>query len=892
MTSEPRFPKTELERAYAQARSWRAIRSWHRGTLELRSKHMVSATGYYLAMIRTHALAKRIQPMQQTLLCVCQYSNRLAARDKKSIVEILCTILSEIKEQDLQSQEKTSTDILIEKRLLQSAIKVTELLKDDKALAVAAIFTIKRYSELDLIGERIIRNDATKLKDFLDESKVALTKNANDKTVSTKKKIQEGSKVIRRICAKADQLPGQRQVAHLMFELINSLIDQHQFELVRIASIRLIDYVLTIEDNALTATATTASDASKHDDYGNIAAFYDSSGKVTAQSIARANSAEQDLSEHFSRLASRCHAHGLHHESIQFHAQAFYFLHRGRTLNYSAIYNLVCIGSVALVSKSFDQALKAYRAMDALLLCDQLSTSAESLQFRVQQQIHLFEKITNPDKKLDLECVQSMTLLVYDNIEFNKNSIADDLLTCILELVHTRYDLNFEEEIFEELWRLAHYGASRSDYYSLFIKPLSIMTEQILGSNSRKSTEYYQKIFGAVRTLSQSEQNSFWQDLIATREAQDGGDSTKLLPLMSILVRNLFDTGNVSDCLALIERIRRMEKVALHKGTEPFEDLVLYTIALLNVVAVALFLEQDDEANALACQIQELFLTNNMLDCLSSDLCDALASFLVSVSKPGLQTPKIFHEIIENLDADSLNNLLKKMAALGGNAVIEPLVRDLISIRGSRKGESDITLIPLLYKLVLSLETQNQSHVECDDTYRVIGEIEIQHKGNRVFEHRMNFVDYLLRTGAHIIAGRELLAFFEPVESEMESEQVGSIFTVIDKFLHEKMARQSIHGLVALLSSNLPITFDSGRYKTFDDVFTLALMEDDPTQAETLLCGAHRVDDHFLVEAAKRYKIKPQFDCLLGNVIELLRRMKSPSTSLDALRFLLGEQPT
>ena len=171
MTLEQLLPKTELERAYAQARSWTAIHTWRRGTLDLRSGRMVAPLGIYLALVRAQALSGNLKELEQTLDCLYEYGDKLTAVDKQSVVRVLCNILSEVREDsELDSQVET----LVDKRLVQSAVAFTAQIKGDKGALLDAIYTIKQSAELDLITTRLQRRQISELKAAVEDSKAKL----------------------------------------------------------------------------------------------------------------------------------------------------------------------------------------------------------------------------------------------------------------------------------------------------------------------------------------------------------------------------------------------------------------------------------------------------------------------------------------------------------------------------------------------------------------------------------------------------------------------------------------------------------------------------------------------------------------------------------------------
>lgn len=78
MIEEELQPKTELERAFVQARTWEPMHSWRRGTTDLRSGRISSAVGIYLALVRSQALTGQISESEATLTSVDQYRDALS----------------------------------------------------------------------------------------------------------------------------------------------------------------------------------------------------------------------------------------------------------------------------------------------------------------------------------------------------------------------------------------------------------------------------------------------------------------------------------------------------------------------------------------------------------------------------------------------------------------------------------------------------------------------------------------------------------------------------------------------------------------------------------------------------------------------------------------------
>jgi phage shock protein A len=250
VTLEQLLPRTELERAFAQARSWTAIHSWRRGTLDLRSGRMVPATGIYLALARTHALTGHTREFEETLDCVCKYGDDLTAIDKQSVVRVLCNILAEFR--DESGLDSLSNRPAVEKILVQSAVAMTAQIKGNTTALLDAICVIRQSAELDLISARLDRQRASEFKEAVEDSKVKLTSlgriTDGELTASAKKKFNKARYILKSLFKKAAQQPGQMIVLEMLVEVNRLLLDQHQIAQAKFAFEEILEYAHEIEE--------------------------------------------------------------------------------------------------------------------------------------------------------------------------------------------------------------------------------------------------------------------------------------------------------------------------------------------------------------------------------------------------------------------------------------------------------------------------------------------------------------------------------------------------------------------------------------------------------------------------------------------------------------------
>ncbi len=757
MTQEQLLPRTELERAFAQARSWTAIHSWRRGTLDLRSGRMVPATGIYLALARTHALTGHTREFEETLDCVCKYGDDLSAIDKQSVVRVLCNILAEFRDDELDS---LSNRPAVEKILVQSAVAMTAQIKGNTSALLDAICVIRHSAELDLISARLERQRFSEFKYAVVNSKAKLTRIGKltdvELTPDAKKKFNQTRYILKILFKKAAQVPGQLTILEMLIEVASLLLDLDQIEQSKFACDKILEYADGIEETIKSSPGATghtpvvekdpalqeskleefkarekhirqklidASVEKEHHlrsridsaDYEVKAwqmraemAKYRPADDLVVTALKRAEHYAEKLRAHeielleqtevtkrrrqelidfeeslnavtdkvktevstkssagdtstkdldlklanlLADLGDKFALNKLREIACECYSKSLTARIRAKNLDCPTRRNLVTISSNALISKVYAPALEQFRSVNKLLeyLGNDLALYG-NVRICSHSQSHLLEQLVDPDSKLDQASFTAMKSLVDQNAKFSQITLAIELLPYILELLHSRVDKRFSAEILDELWRVA-YDFPPARIFSSYIQPLSIMTEQLLGSETPKAFEHHTKIFEYLQKANVEKEQKilFWRVLIAVREEADGRNSPSLVPLLASLAQEYFDMGDSRDCFDLCERVRLMDKSDLKGINAGLVTIPHYVAALFNLTRFYLELKQEYEANELALEISEIFIANYAFTKLRDELYLALSTFLVKISQHRLSPLKVLFELLDDI---------------------------------------------------------------------------------------------------------------------------------------------------------------------------------------------------------------------------------------------------
>ncbi|MFN8549983.1 MAG: hypothetical protein U0103_00745 [Candidatus Obscuribacterales bacterium] len=549
-------PKTELERAFVQARSWEPMHSWRRGTSDLRSGRLSAATGIYLALVRSYALIGQTEECETTLKCLDQYLSSFTATDILSAIRVLCSIMVELQDETEESFKRE----LLQKCLTKSAVAFTAQIKENKLAVTDALSLIKKSSDLDVISDHLNSQKLAKLSEAMEafKSKNRMPVEACNSETETE--------------SESDSEPDLESMAEL-----EAIFKAAQFEHSHLDSVRILsDFAVTLLDERKILQAKIVCQHVLK--------------SLTDYSQTGTSSSDAIMMELLSALGYKLFVRDLKEEACEFFFEAVCASIRARRFEKSTNEEIMEMAIQGLTSKQY--ALWAAKLEDVLkLLALQADESDAFAITHSQTTLHhrLLSTLANGDEKLDLQCIASMNTLV----ELCRNSIGSpffiNILPYIAELLQARINKQYVPGVLDVLWNGA-FNSPLVKIYNHYIQPLLIITEQQLGSSTPKSYKYYSHIFEELKKSGLESQQLivFWRILIGLRESVDGHNSPSLLPLLSALASQYARVNAVRDALDIIERVQLMNLSDLSGINCGASTIPSYVEALVNLTAIDL----------------------------------------------------------------------------------------------------------------------------------------------------------------------------------------------------------------------------------------------------------------------------------------------------------------
>lgn len=562
-------PKTELERAFVQARSWEPMHSWRRGTSDLRSGRLSAATGIYLALVRSYALIGQTEECETTLKCLDQYLSSFTSTDILSAIRVLCSIMVELQDETEESFKRE----LLQKCLTKSAVAFTAQIKENKLAVTDALSLIKKSSDLDVINDHLNSQKLAKLSEAIEafkskkSNKRMPTEACNSESESESEPEPEPEPE-----PESDSEPDLESMADL-----EAIFKAAQFEHSPVDGVRILsDLAVTLLDEGKIWQAKIVCQHVLK--------------SLTDYSQTGTSSSDAIMMELLSALGYKLFVRDLKVEACEFFFEAVCASIRARRFEKSTNEEIMEMAIQGLTSKQY--ALWAAKLEDVLkLLALQADESDAFAITHSQTTLHhrLLSTLANGDEKLDLQCIASMNTLV----ELCRNSIGSpffiNILPYIAELLQERINKQYVPGVLDVLWNGA-FNSPLVKIYNHYIQPLLIITEQQLGSSTPKSYKYYSHIFEELKKSGLESQQLivFWRILIGLRESVDGHNSPSLLPLLSALASQYARVNAVRDALDIIERVQLMNLSDLSGINCGASTIPSYVEALVNLTAIDL----------------------------------------------------------------------------------------------------------------------------------------------------------------------------------------------------------------------------------------------------------------------------------------------------------------
>jgi hypothetical protein len=563
-------PKNELERAFAQARSWEPMRSWRRGTQDLNSGRMRTAMGNYLALIRSYALAGKHGDCLETLECVTPYLKEFSNDDILSFIRILCSVMGEIEETVPEIENKGS----VQKYLTQTAVAVTTQFNDDKLSVTEALDLIKKSSFYDVINDYQCLKRTDQLFQLIQSYRTNFINKKESSVTSPQPQTDlEAINALDQICDYSISQAEPNDAINLLAQLAIELFDKKKIEEANLVC----NQILLISTNTVKLGRISDSDTLNHlSDLAYKLCTRDQRGKA---------------SEFFFAV-----------NIAKIFAKDF-----GEVL----ISELYEIAIYAVITRKYSNWTEKFNRMNRTLeLQKSQPMQVETLQTEVEALENLLLKLAEPNSNLDLPALLTLKKLI-DHCKSSAGSpYFVDILPDVKELLKSRVEKDYLIGIFDLLWAGA-YEVSATKIFGSYIQPLALMTEELLGGAAPQSVQYYVKISNHFKKqLTNRQLADFWQSIIAKRESVEGEHSPTLLPLLACLAAQCVQGKAFRECLDIIERV---EKFDLSDLAIKYDIALVpaYLDALLSLEVLALTIpSENDKSLTFSKQLEQIIRTH------------------------------------------------------------------------------------------------------------------------------------------------------------------------------------------------------------------------------------------------------------------------------------------
>lgn len=534
MIEEELQPKNELERAFAQARGLEPMRSRRRGTQDLHSGRMRTAVGNYLALARAYALEGKSVECTETLDCVLPYLKDFSSHEKFSVIRVLCCTMSEL---DKTIPEINNKDSVL-KGLVKVAVSITAHLKGDKLTVTDALSMIKKSSNYNVIADYQYSKHFEHLYDLIESYKRLqisdkhcnaksdvddLTENEDLSDAVAQTKTETSDELLQRILDFAKNQAEPKSAIDSLSELAIYLLDRKETERANFICDQILMLKANLNKSCLISRPETSSVWSNladklcvRDQKAKAAEFF---YEAIIERISASNFTQISITELF-----EISLHALTSKEYKYWGEKFHnirsFLELQRTQNFE--YETLCAETISLH--------------------------------------HLILELCNSEINIDLQALISLKKLVDYCRKASGSPFFVDILPYVAELLKSRVDKRNVVGMFDLLWA-GSYESPTVKILDSYILPLSLVTEQILGSSTAQAFHYYVKIFDQMKKarVENKQLTVFWRVLIAMHESTDGHNSPSLLPLLASLATHYYQAHAFRDCLDVIERVQMMD---------------------------------------------------------------------------------------------------------------------------------------------------------------------------------------------------------------------------------------------------------------------------------------------------------------------------------------------
>lgn len=552
--AEDLYPTTELERAYVQARNWTPIHSWRRGTSHLNAGRYAQAMGVYLAMIRQQMLTGLKKEVRTSLLSLVQFTNYSETVDKIAVVRILSDTLAELNQSEFNNSHKDQVG-----KSFQEVISIfIDELKDDKTATLKALACVKQSSEFKFVAPRSFpatnKTELQRLWLLIEKNELRLAElhiSHPDEKDREKQRELIAEDTLEELC----KTSGSSKLLYLLKSSCMLFVKRNERENVSTLCALLLKYVDHCNQNV---------------DEVDLSHFTSHS---TNQHVRPLETQSKIFDTMISSLLEQLASDLIHQQYIVAASKCLQrcLFAAVRLNNFPcATKDLLTIASAALISKTYSDASELlqmfFETINDLDGPSNFPVETETFASRLS---HLLENLINPKRKLDQGSLTSLNDVALNVTKVLDGFIASPLYHEIILLLRNRTTSEKLIDALPNFWKTTTV-IRQKDYFSVFIQPLAVITEQTFDSKDSSGFEHYKRSASAIKSVhdfdgtDRSQLALFWRVLIDEREKKEGFNSYTLLPLLGELATLYSLEKEFEQAEKISRRILAIDKACLH----------------------------------------------------------------------------------------------------------------------------------------------------------------------------------------------------------------------------------------------------------------------------------------------------------------------------------------
>jgi len=551
-------PKSDIERAYAQACCWNPQRAWSRATRELYRDRTGIASAEYLAMAKTSVEKGDYETAVTTIAAVEQYSAWLTPAEKISLVRVLCDILALV----LEKSDPEAAEL--QKSAVQTAVHFIAGFSRERNAVLNSLTELRKTGAVDLISEQAVRTQTKRLRADFEQGKHFCGKIINE-TDKRPRFIRSLDRCTRKLVNQINKNPdncyhivviGMLSEYQLCLEFLSDRVDDDCIKRcktkIQKCLLAVCKELCTIKENRNYCGQILDADLSNID---GIFALHDSASSIK---ITHANETLETLKLRAETAAD----HALRRTSDE----DLVALRRHLVTMLSLCALSDQNSTAAEITLTFSNVLAASRApltTSLLRFCRDQRCVFGRLQWQMKR---------NPDIYL-----ANLILLASENFLCAQEDLALLLLNQVLDAFQTTtIDLGFIGALWQ--YSVTHLPPYWSVVYPKFIVPLAALTELHMGDQPGLEPIYRTALTEIRTAVGVEAEHSLAKQLVSARVNLQEEKSNALTPLLRLIAHNASVLDDTAECLEFCKRILVIKEKQIDSAEqidiELFEDLL------------------------------------------------------------------------------------------------------------------------------------------------------------------------------------------------------------------------------------------------------------------------------------------------------------------------------